>query len=122
MLPALDGRQLSVGARAVTVASTVAMHGADVVFEFWDSSPPSSEVPLVGEAVVERPSGSMTAWAIPHGPAGEALPLSGPGDYQVKIYRAAAPEVQPTGGETEVPQFGGPQSYLVQILRCSTPV
>jgi hypothetical protein len=92
------------------------MHDADVRLEFWSSEPPRDGSPL-GQVVVTFPSGSVTGWAIAHGPVGEALPLDGPGDYQLRVYKAVA---SPEGSPEEPPRFTGLESYLVQIWRCST--
>ncbi|GHF20902.1 hypothetical protein [Streptomyces morookaense] len=116
-LPALDGRELAVNGSGLMVASTVAMHDADVRFEVWDGPPPEQPAgPPVGECVLDVPSGAVTAWAVAHGPAGEPVELGGPGAYAVRLYRhGGGPEARARQRAADPPLFTGLERYVVQL-------
>ncbi|MEV6670830.1 hypothetical protein [Streptomyces sp. NPDC051162] len=122
-LPALEGRQIAVNGSGLTVASTVAMHDADVRLELWDGPPPpeSAGAPL-GECVLEVPSGAVTAWAVPHGPAGEPMALGDPGPYAVRLYRhGGGPAARARQDAADPPLFTGLERYVVQLWRRPAP-
>ncbi|MEV5510358.1 hypothetical protein [Streptomyces orinoci] len=118
-LPALAGRQLAVNDSGLTVASTVAMHDAGLRLELWDGPPPPEPAgtPL-GECVLDVPSGAVTAWAVPHGPAGEPMELLEPGPYGVRLYRhGGGPAARARQEASDPPLFTGLERYVVQLWR-----
>jgi hypothetical protein len=122
-LPDLGGQAVAVNASGLMVASTIAMHDADVRLELWDGPGTApAGMALVGAEVWETPSGSVTAWAVPHGPAGQPLDLDGPGTYTVRVYRSGGgPEAQARQDAAQPPLFTGLERYEVQLWRCPAP-
>jgi hypothetical protein len=97
------------------VASTVPMHDADVQVDLWDGEPSQLGEKPIGEVQLWLPSGTLTAWAIPHGPAGEPIEMDGVGEYAIRVYRRG-------GGEEAINRqqqgtFSGLESYVVQAWR-----
>ncbi|MFF4734618.1 hypothetical protein ACFY2W_01780 [Streptomyces sp. NPDC001262] len=119
-LPALGGRQVAVNGSGLTVASTVAMHDADVRLELWDGPPPDQSAGQpVGECVLDVPSGAVTAWVVAHGPAGEPMELGGPGPYAVRLYRhGGGPEARARQQAADPPLFTGLERYVIQLWAC----
>ncbi|MBT2385533.1 hypothetical protein [Streptomyces sp. ISL-11] len=118
-LPALEGRQFAVNGSGVTVASTVAMHDADVRLELWDAPPPPESGGAPAECVLGVPSGAVTAWAVPHGPVGEPMALDGPGSYAVRVYRyGGGPEARARQEAADPPLFTGLERFVIQLWRC----
>ncbi|WP_405849116.1 hypothetical protein [Streptomyces sp. NBC_01518] len=115
-LPDRDPRDgISANNDGVTVASTVPTHDALVRFEVWTGEPTKSDDLSIGEVSVPLPTGTLTGWAIPHGPAGDPIELVGPGIYAVRVFRQG-------GGEEaririEEGMFSGLESYSVQVWR-----
>ncbi|WP_449349596.1 hypothetical protein [Streptomyces shaanxiensis] len=91
------------------------MHDADVQINLWNGEPsPLDEKPL-GEVLLQLSTGTLTAWAIPHGPVGGPIEMDGKGFYFIRVYRRG-------GGEEAIYRqrqgiFSGLESYVVQAWR-----
>ncbi|MEV4436631.1 hypothetical protein [Streptomyces sp. NPDC049585] len=121
-LPALEGRRIAVNGSGLTVASTVTMHDADVRLELWDAPPPAEAGEAPGECVLSVPSGSVTAWSVPHGPVGEPMALDGPGSYAVRVHRyGGGPKARARQEAADPPLFTGLESFVIQLWRHRPP-
>ncbi|MEU2778411.1 hypothetical protein ABZ646_37410 [Streptomyces sp. NPDC007162] len=106
---------LSVNNAGVMVASTVPMHDVDVQIELWNGEPSRVGEKPIGEVLLRLPSGTLTAWAVPHGPAGEPLEMDGIGVYSVRVYRRGGGEEAITRQKQGI--FSDLESYVVQAWR-----
>ncbi|MFB6676637.1 hypothetical protein ACFCWG_30270 [Streptomyces sp. NPDC056390] len=108
---------MAVNSSGVMVSSTVVMHAAAVRLEFWGVEPSAAAAAPIGQVAVSLPSGTLTAWAVPHGPAGPALDLDGPGEYILRVFREGGGDEARARAQREPEDLTGLEAYRVQAWR-----
>ncbi|MER5890440.1 hypothetical protein ABT160_41990 [Streptomyces sp. NPDC001941] len=89
---------LATGRTVVVVRSQVAQHDAQVLVEVWDGEPGAGvDGELLGERVIEFPTGILAVTDFWRTPMGEPIPLGAPGGYRIRVGRTNrfAPEDLP---------------------------
>ncbi|MCP2337944.1 hypothetical protein [Actinomadura rupiterrae] len=108
----------AVGSGGIKVASTIAMHDADIAMESWDGDPPPAPAGFasLGRQTFRSSAGFLVPWAFAHGPTDVELALPGPGRYAIEVFRhgggADARAMQET---SDPPVFEGLERYLVRL-------